>query len=334
MGIKDFGKFIKENLSDLKTTKSISELKGKRIAIDGTFYMHKIQAQEIECLLASMEDPLGTEIDEEVLVSAITRRILRQELSFLENGFETYWIFDGKSPEDKKQTQATRAKARVASKTKFENELEEFQSETQKEDEDTVESILASINKTDKRQGLIKKRAQNTQIPRSAMEIVRSRLKSLGVPVMIARGEGEHHGASMCFSGLADYVYTTDTDVLASGASVLKEFSTSTVEVFEIKEVLDKLRLSQESFRDFCILLGCDFNKKLKGVNPLNTYLKIKRGGSIENIPGAVEQKDLNFERCRELLSPYQIEDEELPDFDSDRLDRIKDYVYGSQLKL
>ena len=89
------------------------------------------------------------------------------------------------------------------------------------------------------------------------------------------------------------------------------------------------MMIDKDQFRDFCILLGCDFNKKLKRVNAFDTFCLISDHKKIENIPKAVAQKDLKFEECRKLLDVYEIREDEFLECDENRKDNIEMFLFG-----
>ena len=321
MGIKNLNAFFKDNLPDLKLKKQISELRGKKIAIDGTLLLCKHLSIEMKILLESLKNPIDDDLNEDDVVANILRKFLLRERNFIEKGFVTYWFFDGKSPEEKKSTQETRIKSRDAMKKKFENLKKEYL----EMDEDDLD-----FSRDTKFASLVELRSTTLQLNRKSMsEKLLKKMKELGIAAGIARGEGEQHCASYCASGLADYVFTTDTDVLAMGQSIITSFEKNHVEVYDYAEIIDQMSLDKDQFRDFCILLGCDFNKKLMRVNAFDTFCLISDHKKIENIPKAVAQKDLKFEECRKLLGVYEIQEDEFLDCDENRKDNIDMFLFG-----
>ena len=58
------------------------------------------------------------------------------------------------------------------------------------------------------------------------------------------------------------------------------------IEIVELSELLHKLDLKHDQFMDFCIYLGCDYNKRPWGFGPdkIGKYIKKHGFGNIENI--------------------------------------------------
>jgi len=50
------------------------------------------------------------------------------------------------------------------------------------------------------------------------------------------------------------------------------------------KNILIDLEINYEEFVDLCILCGCDYTCKIKGIGPINAYKLIKKYKTIELI--------------------------------------------------
>ena len=67
---------------------------------------------------------------------------------------------------------------------------------------------------------------------------------------------------------------TEDMDALTFGTNVLLRHLTFSearkmpIKEFHLNSVLEGFELSQEQFVDLCILLGCDYVDKIKGIGP------------------------------------------------------------------
>jgi flap endonuclease-1 len=85
-------------------------------------------------------------------------------------------------------------------------------------------------------------------------------------------------------------------DTLAFGAPVLLQDIVNGDQVTEINlsMALSGLDLSREQFIDLCILLGCDYCPKIKGIGPVKAIKYISSFKTIENI----------CENCSEFVIP------------------------------
>lgn len=323
MGIGGLNDFFRQNTPDVFVKKPLISLRGVTIAIDGNFMVYRLLAISVREILNGMQDPIEGEIDDDVIIATILKKFLRQEMEFKYAEIETIWVFDGETPDAKKLTRETRAKSRAQSRAKY---LELRASYINYDfSKGTIEDRIKL------RAEVVKSRANTTAIPSGMNDRLIAQMRQLGVAVTRARGEGELHCASFCICRMAKYVYTTDTDVLAIGASIITNVAEGHAEIVEVEKVRENLMLNQEEFRDFCILLGCDFNKKLYRVNAFKTWELVMQGKRIENIPVAMKQDSLNFVESRLLLTPYQINDDEIPESNESRLEGIKNYIYGDR---
>jgi 5'-3' exonuclease len=157
-------------------------------------------------------------------------------------------------------------------------------------------------------------------------------VKMMGIPTFQADGEAEALCAYLCIHGYVDAVLSEDTDVLAYGTPWMLAFkaeyklSDEKVKAVYLPDVLDALGYTMEEFRDLCILLSCDYNKRVKGfARNKNGNLPKKEGaigwkGALSMIDEhrtleaceeyIVNIEELKYERCRELFTP--ISEEEL----------------------
>lgn len=110
---------------------------------------------------------------------------------------------------------------------------------------------------------------------RAEMETLETLLAAIGLRVFQAPDEGERFCAYLARARVADFVLTTDSDVLAFGAPRLLRSADSfgsgpgfsgVADYFELSAVLRSLDMTYNEFLDLCILLGTDFNTSIPGV--------------------------------------------------------------------
>ena len=108
-------------------------------------------------------------------------------------------------------------------------------------------------------------------------------LRCLGVPYMISPAgfEAEHVCATLSSRKIVDFVFTNDSDALTFGAShVLRKNmakkKSAAYSHYSLSEILDTLQLSYPDFVKVCVVLGCDFAKKTKGIGMLTVLKKYK----------------------------------------------------------
>lgn len=320
MGIKDLNKLIESRSKRSRTTHEISEIKGKIVAVDANNIIWIIASGVNKTLVSSMKDIINDEYNHSAFFSMIISRMLSLEHQIRSNGGMTIWCFDGDSVEDKEEE----VKKRRESREKITEKIKTLKS--------MIKGDAESIGEDEKIKDEIKKNMNNS-IPMSYEIIanIMEKFMKFGINTVRVYNEAEAYAASLVINGFADCVYTTDTDVLAIGCTyMITSFQNNGFTLVNLDTILEDLGLTQGEFRDLCILLGCDFNKKLKGKGPDKTANLISQYRKIEYIPGA-NLEELRFERCRQLLSPSQVEFER----DIERtvcIDSLKDYVHLSKI--
>ena len=86
----------------------------------------------------------------------------------------------------------------------------------------------------------------------------------------------------MSRSGEIDLVMSEDMDMLCHGCErVLRlgEGSWERVEVYRLADVLSGLGVSLRGFVYFCILCGCDYSSRIKGVGPVKAMNMVQAIG-------------------------------------------------------
>lgn len=110
-------------------------------------------------------------------------------------------------------------------------------------------------------------------------------MDSAGIETATAKFEAEALCSHLCRIGKVDFIITEDSDALAYLCpSVLLNWRNDKEEMVVIKQVCETLQLSSEEFQDFCVLLGNDFNSRIKGVGPVKAMELIKKHGSLEKL--------------------------------------------------
>jgi flap endonuclease-1 len=136
-------------------------------------------------------------------------------------------------------------------------------------------------------------RTVNRQHSTDLMEL----LNSLGIPFFACPTEAEKGCVFLQKYGYADHILTEDTDSLTFGGSSII-FGNS---ICSLKTVLQEMELSMEQFVDLCILCGCDYTTKIRGIGPVNALKLIKKHGLIDNFP-EIPPPDFNYTLARKLF--------------------------------
>lgn len=107
------------------------------------------------------------------------------------------------------------------------------------------------------------------------------------VPYIFSSGEADPLLANLCKEGVIQAVISEDTDMIPYGTPiVLREFNfySNEITVFHTTRILRHLGISHMQMIDWCILMGNDYNNRLKGYKPLDSLELIRDHRNIENI--------------------------------------------------
>lgn len=281
MGIKDLYKVIEELAPGAMYTSSFETLCGYSVAADISIFLHKY--------IKSAGPVFWIDLFIKLLC------LLKM------NGTKTICIFDGPNPPiEKKQEQQERREAVEKTRVKLRlartllEQIEEYITGKMKgknPEKDVVflnqlKSVLEPAKNGKKsakqlhtnykdpydirsslniRIEILEK--QTTPISADFAQKAKDIITYMGIAYYQADGEAEGLCSSLCYYGLVDAVLSEDTDVLAYGAPMLFskiDLPSGTFRVTKLEDVLDQMNYTHFEFRDLCILLKCDYNKKIE----------------------------------------------------------------------
>jgi len=145
----------------------------------------------------------------------------------------------------------------------------------------TAEGDKESIKKLNKR---------TVRVTPEMNEEAKKLLRLMGVPVIEAPCEAEAQCAALNKSGKVFAAGSEDMDTLTCGGKVLLRHLTyaearkEPILEIHLDKVLQGLELTMDQFIDLCILLGCDYTDKIRGIGPKRALEFIKKYESIEKI--------------------------------------------------
>lgn len=291
MGIKGLTPFLKKYAPSGFNIVPLSTFAHKRIAIDISLFLYKYKVIYGEQWLSGILELLTT------LRSYSIHPIV---------------IFDGEAPLEKMEEQEYRRSTREERKHVYENiiskvemynssgiistDLQHFHDKQllmSKRRMSTCSSSSSPLSLDDSKfdvdivlQRLERMKNQNVRVVYNDIELVQTMVNSLSIPYFQAPSEAEALCSWLTRYNIIDGVLTEDTDVLAYGAraylSKLNMFS-NTCTLVNYDNILSSLELTSEQFTEFCIMCGCDYNQRLKGVGPVRILKILKKYKSIDN---------------------------------------------------
>lgn len=290
MGIKQLSKFLRKHCTESFTNIHLSNFQYKKVAIDISLYICKFKASVGDKWLASF-------------VSLVT--CLRR------NEIHCVFIYDsGDAVPEKSGEREERCKQRDASADRLYKLEEMFDKYLNLNEVDPelyeissklyalenkgapVTRLLGKNTKTPFRADLIERKIEKMKsnafsISKEDFDTTKRLFDILSIPWFVATLEAETVCSDLCIAGKVDYVLTEDTDVLAYSSpnylSKLDMYKDCCILV-DYKKILEELKLTCDSFLDFCIMCGTDYNKNIFKVGPEKAYSLILKYGSIGKV--------------------------------------------------
>ncbi|MBT3298022.1 flap endonuclease-1 [archaeon] len=268
MGLKIKDIIVKEEIS-------IRDLNKKIVAIDTMNMLYQF--------LTTIRQPDGKVLtNSKGKVTSHLIGLFSRTTHFMERGLKPVFVFDGKAPEIKIKTW----EKRTAIKKEASLKLQEA------EEAGDIEAMRKFSSRT-------------VKLDKEMIEDSKRLIKSLGLPIVQAKSEGEAQTAYMVKTGVAYASISQDYDNLIFGCPLLVrnlsiegkrkkvgKFAYKTVkpEAIKLEEVLKKLDITHNQLIVLAILVGTDYNPDgIKGIGQKKALKLIK------------EQRD-NFNKIFEIV--------------------------------
>ena len=309
MGIADLTPLLKECVPNCFVETPAHNLNNRRMAFDGYNWIFTVLGISVK--EASKGIDVFDTINPELVFKNVIRFFLGINLKLLNHKITPVWIWD--SPDyvtpQKLETRDKRREARKKIADKKEN----------------IKEALSNMSVLERPTELINefKKLQSTTFyfPSQKITELKDLCRRLGIPSITAEGEGEYLAACLAVERIVACVYSGDTDTIAMGVPfVTKNINKQGGELYIggifTPSILKTLDLDHQQFRELCYLLGCDFNKRVKGVGKKKALELMKKYKCIEKVlehldsiqnPDGTKKYDIstiNHEKCKELLTP------------------------------
>lgn len=293
MGIKGLMKLICDNSPEAVIESDISNYFNRKIAIDGNLALYSFLA-----VVRSNEISYGQVYltDDQGLTTSHLLGVWSRCLKFLKKDIVPIFVFDGGAPDLKSAEINTRKKKKEIAIEKY---------ELAKEQGDVEE-----MSKQSKR---------NIRVSSDIIEESIKLLELMGIPYVVAPCEAEAQCAELVKGGKAYAIGSEDMDTLTCGGPILlrnlnyseSKSKSKPIREIHLDKVLEGLDMDMYQFIDLCILCGCDYSEKIKGIGPVRALKLIREYGCIENILDNIDRtkykvpKDFPYMEIREyFLNP------------------------------
>ena len=259
MGILGLSKLIAEVAPAAVKENEMKNYFGRKVAVDASMslYQFLIAVRSDGAVLANADGETTSH-----LMGTFYRTI-----RMIDNGLKPVYVFDGKPPTMKSGELEKRGERRAE-----------------------AEAALAKAKEEGDADEIDKQSRRLVKVGKDHVEDCKRLLSLMGVPYVEAPCEAEAQCAELVKRGKVYAVGTEDMDALTFGSSVLLRHLTFSearkmpIKEFHLDRVLQGLELTEAQFIDLCILLGCDYCEKIRGVGPKSAYKLIKEHGDIETI--------------------------------------------------
>lgn len=234
MGIRYLNKFLRDQCSRSIKVTNISELSGKKIAVDISIYIYKYATE-------------GNLIENIYLMLSIFRYY----------NIIPIFIFDGKPPKEKNEL----IKKRKDDKQKFENEYNNLKT-------DLECNNYKNNDKQEVIKNMIELKKKFVYINKEQINQVKNLIKVYGATYYDAPGEADVLCASLVIKNKVWGCLSDDMDMFVYGCNNIIRYLSllkNTIVIYNMKGILDNLGITQKELRQICVLSGTDYN--------LNDYL-------------------------------------------------------------
>ncbi len=291
-------------LKDIIEPESINfkDLEGRTVSIDAFNTLFQF--------LSTIRQRDGRPLtDENGNITSHLSGILYRNSSIVEKGIKPIYIFDGKAPELKSETQAKRREVRD-------------------EAEKIYKDALAKGDTEKARKFAMRSSKLSPEIIESSKKL----LTLMGIPYVDAKGEGEAQAAYLVQKGDAYAVASQDYDCLLFGAKrVVRNLAVNSnlgnLEYYQLDKVLRELNITREELIDMGILIGTDFCAGLKGVGA-KTALKLAHKGQLkEKIAELQKESTHDLDEVREIFLNHNVNTDYKIKWEKPKKDKIIEFL-------
>ena len=276
MGIKDLNAFLKEHTPNAVTNLHFNDLRDKTVAVDTSIYLYKFMYKN-ERFLESFFNQIAH---------------LRQY------NITPIYVFDGAPPPEKMEE----IKVRKARKQLIKNEISTLKDELEalkqknvqvdENSDETKKQILAATFK------LAKTKKKLIYITPAHTKELKYMLDLMNIKYIQANGEADSVCSKLNQNGVVDMVLSDDMDLLVTGTRILLRdycLGSNRILVYNTDAIMNTLEVSYDMWVDFCILCGCDYSRRIRGMGPNNSFKYVKECGNIEEILNRYVGEDKKF---------------------------------------
>lgn len=229
MGIRHLNRFLKENASQSIKLCKLSELSGKKIAVDISIYMYRFASD-------------NNLIENIYLMLSVFRYY----------NIIPIFIFDGKPPPEKLELLKRRKDDKQEAEEKY-NKLKNMLEQNAMDELDKQELIY--------NMDMLKKKF--VTINKNDIDVVKSMIRYYGATYYDAPSEADELCAMLTIKEKVWACLSEDMDMFVYGCPrVIRYLSllNHSAVIYDLKGILSNLGINQKELREICVLSGTDYN--------------------------------------------------------------------------
>jgi 5'-3' exonuclease len=277
MGIRYLNRFLKDNASPSIKLCSLTELSGKKIAVDVSIYIYRFASD-------------NTLIENMYLMLSVFRHY----------NIIPIFVFDGKPPPEKKELLQKRKEDKQEAENEY-NKLKNTLEINKYMDDSDKQEIIYNMD-------MLKKKF--VSINKNDIENVKFLIRSYGATYYDAPGEADELCAMLTMKEKVWACLSEDMDMFVYGCPrVIRYLSllNHTAVVYDVKGILNNLGITQKELREICVLSGTDYNVESDDTknslnNTLKQFKKYHKSNSKLSFYEWLNENNSNFIKDNELL--------------------------------
>lgn len=277
MGITGLNMFLKTHIPGILNKKDLTLFKNKRVGIDTSIYLYKFKYNKRN------------------FIESFFKQIYRLKL----NNITPIYVFDGKPPVEKRTIINIRKKKKETYMLSI-KDLEKKKNECKNLFEIMV--INTKIEKINR--NLIK-------ITQEDIDKLKQLLKRCGVTFIQSETESDILFGTLFKYNYIDLVLSEDNDILVHGCpNLIKSFNiySNKIILYDKTYIITKLGLTNIQWVHFCILMGCDYFKKIPYSSKM--IYKLIKNYNIDDLIYKInldKQNRTDFINAKHIFDSYPI---------------------------
>ena len=277
MGIKDLTAFLKEYAPGTISKGNLSQLKQSiygenppnrklRAAIDTSLFLYKYKYRSGDNFI---------------------NEFMEQINRLMVNNIQPIYVFDGPPTSDKQDT----INSRKERKQNMVAKINDIESKLNNTDEPLTEEQTDNLKKE-----LVKIKRKSIFITSEDIGRLVYFLDIMNIPHVKRNMEADLVCSRLSQLGIVDVVISEDMDHLTSGTNVLlRDFNNKNnyVTVYKSQVAITDLAISNEKWIELCILFGCDYVPRIRGLGYKTSwkYISDNKHSNIESIFDKILEK-------------------------------------------